>query len=396
LLNRIIARLRTGEHSASSNIHKFIYALKLLGADTLFQERLIRTMTVPVIGFVGTGRMGQLAHLANYVQLRDAGECEIAGVTDLKLSLARAVAEKYRIQRVYQSTAELLDDPSVDAVVCIQQWPNNYALVKQILSAGKSVLTEKPMVGRLDEAEELTAVAHKQQLLYAVGFMKRYDTGVELARDLLEEPGDSGDLGPLLSVDLLCNGGDWLHNVEAPVQVEDPTPVPPLHPTYPDACQTPQQRAAYGYLLNIFSHNINLCHYLLNAELEPRFAQFHRQHALNACLRCGDVLVSVRGAHSENYKWQEQTMLTFARGQMVIETPTPMNRQQLARVTLVRKGRRAFATTHYHPPIEWAFLRQARGFVRALAGQEALRAPAEICLWDVRVMQRLIEIAEVF
>ena len=33
--------------------------------------------------------------------------------------------------------------------------------------------------------------------------------------------------------------------------------------------------------------------------------------------------------------------------------------------------------------------------VRALAGAEALRAPAETCVWDVRVMQRLIEIAEI-
>jgi hypothetical protein len=172
--------------------------------------------------------------------------------------------------------------------------------------------------------------------------MKHYDTGVELARKLCEELRDSGELGPLLSIDLLCNGGDWLHNIEAPVQVEDPTPVPSLHPTYPDACQTPQQRAAYDYLLNIFSHTINLCHHLPGAELEPRFAQFHRHHALNACLRSGDVPVSVRGAHSESCKWQEQTMLTFARGQMIITTPMPMNRQQVAQATLVRKD-------HHHP-----------------------------------------------
>jgi hypothetical protein len=40
------------------------------------------------IGFIGVGMMGQMAHLANYVRLRDEGECEIAGVTDLKPLLA--------------------------------------------------------------------------------------------------------------------------------------------------------------------------------------------------------------------------------------------------------------------------------------------------------------------
>src|SRR3712207_833341 len=109
----------------------------------------------PVVASIGTGMMGQLAHLANYARLRDEGECDIAGVTDLKRPLAEAVAEEYRVPRVYGSAAELLADPAVTGVACIQQWPNNYALVRQTLEAGKSVITEKPMVGRLDEAEAL-------------------------------------------------------------------------------------------------------------------------------------------------------------------------------------------------------------------------------------------------
>ena len=108
--------------------------------------------------------------------------CKIAGVTDLKRELAEAVADRYRVPRVYENVDELLADPEVDGVTCIQQWPNNFQLVHQTLSAGKSVITEKPMVGRLDEAEELTALAKKNGVHYAVGFMKRYDTGVELAK----------------------------------------------------------------------------------------------------------------------------------------------------------------------------------------------------------------------
>src|SRR5262245_16558196 len=105
---------------------------------------------------IGTGMMGQLAHLSNYARLRDEGICEIAGVTDLKRELAGAVAGRYRVSRVYEDVDELLADPAIDGVACIQQWPNNYQLVRQALTAGKSVITEKPMVGRLDEAEELT------------------------------------------------------------------------------------------------------------------------------------------------------------------------------------------------------------------------------------------------
>ena len=351
--------------------------------------------TKPVIASIGTGMMGQLAHLANYARLRDEGECEVAGVTDLKRGLAAAVAERYRVPRVYASTEELLADPRVEAVACVQQWANNYPLVKQALAAGKSVITEKPMVGRLDEAEELTALARERGVLYAVGFMKRYDPGVDLARELIAEARSSGELGALLAVDAVCNGGDWLHNVESPIRVEDPTPAPPLAPTYPDACRTPEQRVAYGWLLNIFSHTVNLCHHLLGAELEPCFARFHSDTAMTVTLRDGDALVTVRGAVSRAHEWREWTTLTFERGEITIKTPTPMNRQRSAEVTVLRERDGRFATIEHHAPVGWSFYLQAHGFVRALRGEEPLRAPAEHCVWDVRVMERLIEMAEI-
>ena len=349
----------------------------------------------PAIASIGVGMMGQLAHLANYARLRDEGLCEIAGVTDLKRGLALAVADRYRVPRVYASAAELLADPRVDGVACVQQWPNNYALVRQILDAGKSVITEKPMVGRLDEAEELVALADARGVHYAVGFMKRYDPGVEIAKTLIDDARASGELGELRAVDAVCHGGDWLHNVEPPLRVDDPSPLPPLTPTYPDACRTPEQRAAYDWLLNIFSHTINLCHHLLGAEMEPCAARFHATRAFAATLRHADVLVTVHGAASQAPEWREWTVFTFERGEIAIKTPTPMNRQRPAKVTMLHRGGDGFVTTHHHAPVDWAFFRQARGFVGALSGRESPRAPAKTCLQDVRVMQRLIEIAEI-
>lgn len=350
--------------------------------------------TRPIVGFIGTGMMGQLAHLGNYARLRDSGECEIAGVTDLRTRLAESVAERYGIPKAYGSMDELLGDASVDAVVCVLQWPSNYAVVKQVLQAGKALITEKPMVGRLDEAEELVALAEERGLVYAVGFMKRYDTGVEIAKKLVDGLRESGELGALLTVDAVCDSGDWLHSVEPPLQVDDPMP-PPIMPTYPDACRTGEQRTAYGYLLNIFSHNINLCHHLLGAEIEPRSAQFRSDNAMNVTARCGDTLVTVRGAVARAHEWREWTTLTFERGEVRVKTPTPMNRQMSARVALLHEGANGYETVNYHASVDWAFLRQARGFVRTLAGEEQPRASAKTCLWDVRAMQRIIEIAEV-
>jgi len=108
-----------------------------------------------------------------------------------------------------------------------------------------------------------------------------------------------------------------------------------------------------------------------------------------------DVLVTVRGASSAAPEWREWTTLTFARGEVSIKTPVPLNRQQVATVTLLRAQDGRFETINYHAPIAWAFYRQAEGFVQALAGDAALRSPAETCVWDVRVMARMIAIGEV-
>jgi len=355
----------------------------------------VSTGTRPVIAAIGTGMMGQLAHLANYARLRDEGACDLAGVTDLKPGLAAAVADRYRVPRIFESAEALLADPGIDGVACVQQWPNNYDLVKRTILAGKSVITEKPMVGRLDEAEELTALAEARGVLYAVGFMKRYDPGVALAKRLIDEARASGEFGELRAVDALCNGGDWLHGVEPALRATDPAPAPSAAPRYPDGCRTAAQRAAYGWLLNIFSHSVNLCHHLLGGEMEPRAARFHADRAFAATLRRDGALITVRGATTKAHEWREWTTLTFERGEIAIKTPTPMNRQRAAEVTVLREHGGRFCTTHHHAPPEWAFYLQARGFVGALAGGEPPRAQAAACLWDVRAMERLIEIAEV-
>ncbi len=251
------------------------------------------------------------------------------------------------------------------------------------------------MVGRLDEAEELTALAKEKGVLYAVGFMKRYDTGVELAKKLLTEVRSSSELGQLMSVDALCDGGDWIQNAGKAIKVNDPTQLPPLQPTYPDGCKTPAQHEAYDYLVNIFAHNINLCHYLLDSEMQVYAAQFRGRYAMQALLRCGNVPVTVRGASSSSQEWREYTTFTFSKGQIIVKTPVPLNRQQSARVLVTSEGERGFLSTEHYAPVDWAFYREARGFVHALSGEESLRAPAETCLWDMRVMQQIIQIAEV-
>src|SRR5260221_13620169 len=120
------------------------------------------------IGFLGTGFMGQLAHLYNYA---DNPDCRVVALAEIRPKLAQAVAERYNVQKVYADHRALLADPEVEAVVCSQPFHNNYPLGQQVLAAGKALITEKTMVNRLDDGEELVALARQHGRVFALGLM---------------------------------------------------------------------------------------------------------------------------------------------------------------------------------------------------------------------------------
>ena len=294
------------------------------------------------IGFLGTGFMGQLAHLDNYAEDPD---CAVVAVAEMRPRLAQAVAAKYGIRKVYADHRDLLDD-----------------------------------------GEELVGLAKQQGLTYAVGFMKRYDPGVQLARPTIQTLIQSGDLGALRLVDACCYAGDWLQNAGRPVSVAEDTQAPPIVRRYPDHVP-PERQDAYDYLINVFAHNVNLIRYLLpGGEMTVVNGLFHGQ-ALSINLTAQDVLINLRGFPLHYHDWNEETRVVFDRGHVSVRTPVPMNRQAVASVTVYRALPPAREARELFVEVDWGFRRQARGFVAALLGGPPPLAPGEDCLKDVAILE---------
>jgi predicted dehydrogenase len=85
----------------------------------------------------------------------------VVAIAEIRPKLADAVAKKYGMARIYTGHRQLLSDPDVQAVICIQPFHSNYPLARQVLEAGRSLLTEKPMVTWLDDGEALVALARR-------------------------------------------------------------------------------------------------------------------------------------------------------------------------------------------------------------------------------------------
>lgn len=95
------------------------------------------------IGFVGSGFMGQNAHMFNYAMLDD--QCEIVALAEPRPNLAEKVAGRYSIPHIYANHMELLKHEKLDAIVASQPYHRHSILIPDILKAGVPVFTEKPL-----------------------------------------------------------------------------------------------------------------------------------------------------------------------------------------------------------------------------------------------------------
>ena len=85
----------------------------------------------------------------------------------------------------------------VDAVVIATPVRTHYQLAKEALLYGKHVLVEKPLTTTVDQAEELIALAHRQQRVLMVGHTFLYSPAVDELRKLIR----SGELGKIYCVE---------------------------------------------------------------------------------------------------------------------------------------------------------------------------------------------------
>lgn len=142
------------------------------------------------LGFVGAGYMGQLAHIENYYKLSNV---EMVALAEGRKTLAQRVAQIYEIAKVYSTHKELCKDKEVDTVVSIMYFSLNYGVVKDLLLAGKNVITEKPICVTSEGGKEIVQMEKfpdwmsKQQIDKLIWWLNFYSHQTNLIRYYLDE-----------------------------------------------------------------------------------------------------------------------------------------------------------------------------------------------------------------
>lgn len=143
------------------------------------------------VGLVGFGLGGRVLHAPVIASVEDL---ELAAVVERTTNLA---AERYPGIAVHRSLDTLLADPSIDLIVLTTPTATHFALARQILSAGKHLVVDKPVCVHAAEVAELMALARAQQRIFVPYHNRHWDAEFRTLEQLLQQ----GVLGRVVAFD---------------------------------------------------------------------------------------------------------------------------------------------------------------------------------------------------
>lgn len=144
------------------------------------------------IGVLGAGQIAQAAHFEACTKARNA---DLAAICDVAADLRERMAITHGVGKTYGDYDAMLADPAIDAVIIATADAFHVPASLKALAAGKHVLCEKPVGLRVEEAEALGAAVAKAGRVFQVGHMKRFDPGLEAAKDFI-----TNEIGTLVAI----------------------------------------------------------------------------------------------------------------------------------------------------------------------------------------------------
>jgi predicted dehydrogenase len=140
----------------------------------------------------------------------DQADARVTMVCDRRTDRLAQAERRYPGIRVTTDAADLVSDPSVDAVVIATPVDRHFELAMAALQQGKHVLVEKPIASTSAQASRLIDEAARRRLVLMVDHTFVYTGAVQKMRELT----DTGELGEIYYYDSVrINLGLFQHDV---------------------------------------------------------------------------------------------------------------------------------------------------------------------------------------
>ncbi|MDR3751820.1 MAG: inositol 2-dehydrogenase [Terracidiphilus sp.] len=186
-------------------------------------------------GIIGAGRIGRVH--AETLAFR-MPEAEIVAITDVNREAAESLAAHCNIPTVAASSAEILADPKIDAVLICSSTNTHADLIVQAAQAGKHIFCEKPIAFSLEKIDAALAAVKAAGVQLQIGFNRRFDANFARVRHAVV----SGEIGTPSLMHIISR---------------DPAP-PPLA----------YVRVSGGMFMDMTIHDFDMARFLIGDEVE--------------------------------------------------------------------------------------------------------------------------------
>ena len=158
------------------------------------------------IGVIGYGYWGPNL-VRNFMSCPGSSVVAVSDLVEDRLLTLRKI---YPGVKTCTQSCQLIEDPSIDAIVISTPVSTHFELAMQALSAGKHVLVEKPLAANSEQARQLIDEANARGLVLMVDHTFVYTDAVRKMRELIA----SGELGEIYYYDAVrVNLGLFQHDV---------------------------------------------------------------------------------------------------------------------------------------------------------------------------------------
>ena len=338
------------------------------------------------IGYVGCGFMAQTVHIPNIIETEGA---ELLALAELRPNLGNIIKEKHGVPRLYRSHRELAADPDIDAVCISGPQAVQGEVARDCLEAGKPVLVEKPMAVSVRQGEAIVRAARDAGVLLMVAYMKRYDPGYVLAKEVIDAWRASGEVGTVTYMRSHGFCGDWLAggsrefiNTDEPVR-------------YPEADVLPEwlpkaHANAYVEYLQEYTHDINLLRWFSGAgdKVEVRAVDLDEGGIRGiVSLDLGGVRGVIESGEIAHKGWEEHHQVYFEKGWIHAAAAPLFEQGGRVEVEVYRAGGEPETTRPAPRSRVWSYRAEMEHFVECLREGTPCRSSGADALADVKALE---------
>lgn len=140
------------------------------------------------VGIIGAGRIGQVHAKSITYHIPQA---QLVAISDIYEEGAKKVAEELGIPNYYKNYHEILNDPSIDAVLICSSTDTHADIACEAAAAGKHIFCEKPVDLTVAKIKKVIEAVDKAGVKLQIGFNRRYDHNFAYIKQL-EKDGKIG------------------------------------------------------------------------------------------------------------------------------------------------------------------------------------------------------------